>query len=50
MIIKLAGAMLIVFIILPLLILGLTLIAHLTLLAYFALKEDIEELRRNEER
>lgn len=50
MIIKLAFAMGLVFIVLPLLILGLALIAHLILLAYFALKEDIEELRRNEER
>lgn len=50
MIIKLAVAMVIVFIILPLLILGMALIAHLTLLAYFELKEDIEELRANEKR
>ena len=50
MIIKLAVAMVIVFIILPLLILGMALIAHLTLLAYFALKEDLEELRENEKR
>lgn len=50
MIIKLALAMVLVFIVLPLLILGFALIGHMILLTYFALKEDIEELLKNEKR
>lgn len=45
MIIKLAGAMAIVFIVIPLIILVCAIIVHLILLVYLELKEDIEELR-----
>jgi hypothetical protein len=50
MIIKLAIAMVIVFIILPLLILGFALITHMLMQVYFWLKEDYQELLHEKER
>ena len=47
---KLATAMFIVFIMIPLLILGFALIGHLLVQTYFILKSDIEELSKNEKR
>lgn len=45
MLIKLAGAMAIVFILLPLIILFFIIIVHMICILYLELKEDIEELR-----
>lgn len=50
MLIKLAFAAVLVFIVLPLLILGFALIGHMLIQVYFMLKADYEELCESEKR